>query len=118
MNDVPGLADKSNGFSNFLTVIGKFGYICLYIFYIIYVPKPIWQMILSQTKVFNIFPSSIHLGNILKILTRNSDRETSSYIPARDFLINRLYFSLSNESKNSWLTIDWRKSGPAKYSKK
>ena len=61
MNDAPGLTDKSNGFSNFLTVIGKFGYISLYIFHIIYVPKSIWQMILSQTKVSNIFPSSIHL---------------------------------------------------------
>ena len=56
-------------------------------------------MILSQTKIFNIFPSSIQLGNILKILTNNCDRETISYIPVRDLWINRLYFSFSNESK-------------------
>ena len=66
-------------------------------------------------KIFNIFPSSIQLGNKLKILTNNCDRETINYIPARDLWINRLYFSLSNESKNSCLTIDCRKSGPAKY---
>ena len=114
MDNVSGLADKSNDFSNFLTVSRKFGYICLYIFHIIYPAKSIWQMILSQTKIFNIFPSSIQLGNILKILTNNCDRDTINYIPARDLWINRLYFSLSNESKYSCLTIDCRQAGPAK----
>ena len=47
MDDVSGLADKSNHFANFLTVNRKFGYICLYIFHIIYPTKSIWQMILS-----------------------------------------------------------------------
>ena len=115
MDNVSNLADKSNHFSNFLTVSRKFGYICLYIFHVIYPTKSIWQMILSQTKIFNIFPSSIQLGNMLKILTNNCDRETIKYILARDLWINRLYFSLSNESKNSCLIIDCRKSGPAKY---
>ena len=72
-------------------------------------------MILSQTKFFYIFLCSIWLGNILKILTNNCDRETIRYIPARNLWINRLCFSLSNESKNSCSTIDCRKSGPAKY---
>ena len=58
-DDVSGLADKSNNFANFLTISRKFGYICLYIFHIIYLTKSIWQMILSQTKIFNIFPSTI-----------------------------------------------------------
>ena len=115
MDDVSGLADKSNDFNNFLTVSRKFGYICLYIFHIIYLTKSIWQMILSQTKIFNILPSSVQLGNITKIFKNNCDRETINYIPARDFWINRLYFSLSNESKNSCLTIDCKKSGPTKY---
>ena len=115
MDDVSGLADKSNGFSNFLTVSRKFGYICLYIFRIIYPRRFIWQMILSQTKIFNIFPSPIQLGIILKILTNNWNRDTINYIPARDLWINRLYFSLSNESKYFCLTSDCRKSGPEKY---
>ena len=55
MDDVSGLADKSNDFANFLTVSRKFGYICLHIFHIIYPTKSIWQMILSQTKNFNNF---------------------------------------------------------------
>ena len=71
MGDVSGLADKSNDFVDFLTVkILKFGYICLYIFQIIYPTKSIWQSILSQTKSFNIFPSTIQLDSILKALDK------------------------------------------------
>ena len=60
MDDVSGLADKSNYFANFLTVSRKFGYICLHIFHIIYPTKLIWQMILSQIKMFNVFPSQFN----------------------------------------------------------
>ena len=84
MDDVSGLADKSNEFRKFLTVSRKFACICLYIFHIIYPTKSTWQMILSQTKKFNIFPSLIQLGNKLKIFTNNCDKETIRYIPARD----------------------------------
>ena len=52
---------------------------------------------------------------MLNISTNNCDRETINYIPARDLWINKLYMSLSNKSKYSCLTIDCRKSGPAKY---
>ena len=72
-------------------------------------------MIISQTYIFNIFPSAIQLSNIPKLLTKNCDRETINYIPARDLQINRLYFSLSNKSENSCLTNDCRKLGPSKY---
>ena len=72
-------------------------------------------MILAQTKIFNIFPSAIKLGNMLKILTNNCDRETIKYIPSKDVWINRLYFSIANEKKYSCLTIGSTKSGPAKY---
>ena len=72
-------------------------------------------MILSQTKIFNIFPSAIQFSNILKLLTNNCDRETINYIPGGEFRINKLYFSLSNESKNACLTIDCRKLGHSKY---
>ena len=69
----------------------------------------------DKTNNGNIFPSTIQLGNILKILTNNCDRETINYIPARDLWINRLYLSLSNESKYFCSTIYCRKSDPAKY---
>ena len=41
MGDVSGPAGKSNDFANFLTVCRKFGYFCLYIFYITYPTKSI-----------------------------------------------------------------------------
>ena len=115
MDNVSGLADKSNEFTSFLTVSGKFGYYCLYIFQIIFPNRSMWQMILAQTKIFNTFPSAIQLGNMLKILTNNCDRDTIKYIPAQDLWINRLYFTIANGKKYSCLTIDCRKSGPAKY---
>ena len=115
MDYVSGLADKSNDFSNFLTVGRKFGYICMDFFHNIYLTKSIRQIILSHTKVLNIFPLSIQLRNILKILINNCDKDTIDYIPARDLWINRLYFSFSNESKYSCFTIDCRKSDPTKY---
>ena len=84
MDNVSGLAVKSNDFGNILTISRKFGYIFQYIFHIIYPTKSIWQMILSQTKIFNIFFSSVQLGNMLKILTNNCGREKIKCIPARD----------------------------------
>ena len=59
MDDVQGLADKSKNIVNFLTVSRKFGFTCVYIFHTIYPTRNNWQMILSQTKIFNIFPGSI-----------------------------------------------------------
>ena len=72
-------------------------------------------MILSQTKLFNIFPSAVQLGNISKLLTNNCDRETLKYIPKRELWINRLYFEIANRKDYSCLTIDCGKRGPSKY---
>ena len=36
MDNIPGLADKSENFANFLTVSRKFGFTCVYIFHTIY----------------------------------------------------------------------------------
>ena len=72
-------------------------------------------MILSQTKIFNIFPSAVQLGNLSKLLTNNSDGETLKYIPKRELWINRLYFEIANKREYSCLTIDCGKSGPSKY---
>ena len=72
-------------------------------------------MILSQTKLFNIFPSAVQLGNISKLLTNNCDRETLKYIPKRELWINRLFFEIANRKDYSCLTIDCGKRGPSKY---
>ena len=106
MENVLGLEDKSNDFSNFLTVSQKFVYICLYILHTIYLSKSIWQMILSHTKNFNIFPSSIQLDNILKILT---------IVTAKRYTISWLEISGLTDLKNLCLTIDCRKSGLVNY---
>ena len=115
MDDVSGLADKSSNFCSFLTVSRKYRYTCVYIFHIIFLQLSNWQMILSQTNIFNIFPSAVQLGNMSKILTNNCDRETLKYIPKRELWINRLYFDIANKKDYSCLTIDSGKRGPAKY---
>ena len=69
MDDVSGLADKSEEFANFLTVSRKFSMTCVYIFHTIYPTKQNWQMILLQTKIFNIFPGSFHVSSITKTLS-------------------------------------------------
>ena len=49
-------------------------------------------MIISQTKTFDIFPGSIQVSAISKILTTNCKRYTYQYIPTRELWLNRLYF--------------------------
>ena len=51
MNDVSGLADRSDEFANFLTVYRKYGLTCVYIFHTIYPTRQNWQMIMSQTQM-------------------------------------------------------------------
>ena len=72
-------------------------------------------MILSQTKIFNKFPSAEQLGNISKLLTNNCDKETLKYIPKRKLWINRHFFEIANRKDYSCLTIKCGKSGPSKY---
>ena len=55
MDDVSGVADVSKKFSNFLTVSRKFGYNCVYVFHVIVPASQIWQKIVSQMNIFNIF---------------------------------------------------------------
>ena len=68
MDDVSGLADKSQEFSNFLTVSRKFGFPCVSFFHTIYPERQNWEIIMSQTHIFNFFPGSIHNSRILKTL--------------------------------------------------
>ena len=75
MDDVSGLADKSEDFSNFLTVSRKYGFSCVYVFHTIYPSRQSWEMIMSQTHIFNFFSGSIHSGRILKILSFFGSRQ-------------------------------------------
>ena len=58
MDDVLGLADKSDDFANFLTVSRIFNFTCVYVFHMMYPTRSNWQMILPQTKILNIFTGS------------------------------------------------------------
>ena len=51
MDDVSGLADKSDEFANFLTVSRKYRMTCVYIFHTIYPSRQNWEMIMSQTQI-------------------------------------------------------------------
>ena len=75
MDDVSGLADRCDDFSNFLTVSRKYGFSCIYVFHTIYPGRQSWEMIMSQTHIFNFFPGSVHSGRILKTLSLFASRE-------------------------------------------
>ena len=118
MDDVSGLADRSDDFGSFLTLAKKFNFTCVYVFHIMYPSKLNWQMIILRTKIFNMFPGSIKIFSISKILSTNCNRYTFDYIPNRDLWLNRLYFEISNSNKKDCLTIDSRNFysiGPSKY---
>ena len=118
MNDVSGLADKSDNFANFLTVSCKYEITCVYIFHTIYPNRQKWQMIMSQTQIFNFFPGSVHTGSVVRILSNFANSYKNTYIANRNIWINRLYFDISNSRQKQCLTIDTRdvnKLGPGKF---
>ena len=81
MDNVSGLADKSTDFSNFLTVSRKYGFSCVYVFHTIYPYRQNWEILMSQTHIFNFFPGSIHNSKILKILSLFANRQKNTYLP-------------------------------------
>ena len=81
MDNISGLADKSDDFSNFLTVSRKYGFSCVYVFHTIYPGRKRWEMIMSQTHIFNFFPGSVHSSRILKTLALFASRQKNTYLP-------------------------------------
>ena len=117
-DDVSGLADKSNKFASFLTVARKYKYNCVYIFHTIYPENTIWKTILSQTNIFNIFPASVSLSSVRRILDNSCVRKSSKYIPRTHFWINRLFIELANKSRKVCLTLDCsntNRDGPSRF---
>ena len=77
-----------------------------------------WQMIVSQTNIFNIFSGALQTTSVDKILSWYCNRYTYEYILHRDLCVNRLYFEISNSTEKKCLTIDTRdvnKSGQSKF---
>ena len=81
MDDVSGLDDKPDEFSNFLTVSKIYGLTCAYIFHTIYPTRQNWQMVMSQTKISNFFPESVQGSSIVRILSSFARRYKHTYIP-------------------------------------
>ena len=117
-DDVSGLADKSNKFASFLTVARKYKYNCVYIFHTIYPENTTWKTILSQTNIFNIFPASVSLNSVRRILDNSCVRKSSKYIPRSHLWINRLFIELANKSQKVCLTLDCsntNRDGPSRF---
>ena len=117
-DDVSGLADNSNKFASFLTVARKYNYNCVYIFHTIYPEKAIWKTILSQTNIFNIFPASVSLNAVKRILEGVCVRKTTKYIPRNSLWVNRLFIELANKSQKVCLTLDCsntNRDGPSRF---
>ena len=107
MDDVSGKADSHQcDFADFLTVSRKYRYNVVYAFHVIKPSREVWQKIISQTNSFNIFPKSILLSTVSKILSDNVVRSQTKYIPLRNTWIHRLFIDLSNEDKRHCLTIN------------
>ena len=83
MDDVSGVADNCRKFADFLTVSRKYKYHCIYVFHVIAPETQIWKKNLSQTNIFNIFPSSVPYNTVSKILQSNCKQTRKKYIPAR-----------------------------------
>ena len=117
-DDVSGLADNSNKFASFLTVARKYKYNCVYIFHTIYPEKAVWRTILSQTNIFNIFPATVSLNSVRRILDGVCVRKTTKYIPRTSLWINRLFIELANKNEKVCLTLDCsntNRDGPSRF---
>ena len=55
VDDVSGLADKSEDFSNFLSVSRKYGFSCVYVFHTIYPGRQSWEMIIRKITFLTFF---------------------------------------------------------------
>ena len=101
MDEVSGLADKSNNFAFFFNVSRKFNFTYVYVFHTMYPTRSNWRTILSQTKIFNIFLGSLQTTSVIKILSSYCNRYTYEYIPHRDLWLKRLYIEISNSPEKN-----------------
>ena len=81
MDDISGIADGSHKFADFLTVCRKYRYHYIYGFHIIAPDSQVWKNMLSQTNIFNIFPSSVPCNTVAKILLSHCRQTTTKICP-------------------------------------
>ena len=102
----------------FLTVTRKYNYNCVYIFHNVFPEKSNWTLILSQTDIFNIFPASVPINSVRKILEGACSRKIKTCIPQNAFWLNRLSFDLANTNDKICLIIHSsgvNKNGPGRF---
>ena len=112
MDDVSGLADNSQKSANFLTIARKYRYHYVYIFHTIHPEKSIWKSILSQTNILKIFPASVPLNSVKKILESNCIRNTNKYIPVNSLWVTKLFIQIANTDEKTCLTNDSTRLNP------
>ena len=118
MDDVSGIADTSKYFSNFLTVSRNYGYNCVYVFHVINSSSQIWQKIISQTNIFNIFPATVPFNSVSKIIQSNCILQSKKYVPVRSLWLSRVFNDLANSHERHCLTLDFgyqNKNGPGRF---
>ena len=118
IDDVSGLADESKKFSAFSKITRKYNYNCVYIFHTVLPEKSNWRLILPQTNILNIFPASVPINSVRKILEGACSRKTKKYKSQNAFWLNRLFFDLANTNDKICLTIDSsgvNKDGPGRF---
>ena len=118
MDNISGLAGSCKEFADFLTITRKYRYHCIYVFHILIPDRDIWKKIISQTNIFNIFPSGVPFHTVSKILQSNCVPRTTKYVPVRSLGINRIFIDLAYRDERNCLTIDCsgtNKNGPGRY---
>ena len=88
------------------------------VFHVIVPSSQIWQKIISQTNIFNIFPASVTYNTVAKIIQSNCILQSKKYVPARSLWLNRVFSDLANSHEKHCLTIDCgylNKNGPGRY---
>ena len=118
MDDVSGIADTSKYFANFLRVSRKYGYSCVYVFHVINSASQIWQKIISQTNIFNIFPATVPFNSISKIIQSNCILQSKKYVPVRSLWLSRVFNDLANSHERHCLTLDCgyqNRNGPGRF---
>ena len=81
--------------------------------------KAIWRTILSQKNLLNIFPASVLLSTVKKVLEANCICNSNKYIPVNSLWVTKLFIRLANEdSEKTCLTIDcsgFNPNGPGRF---
>ena len=87
-------------------------------FHVIVPASQIWQKIVSQTNIFNIFPASAPHNAVANIIQSKCILQSKKYVPARSLWLNRVFTDLANSHEKHCLTIDFgciNKNGPGLY---